>query len=157
MQTSKNAIAKNLREILLDKSISPTGLARAVGLDLGTTKRLCSGFTQSPHLETLMLIAAHLNVPIHQIIGMAPLKLNRPYGNLNSLLVERKISKFKLARGISVNVSVIYRLCGGETVNPKVKTLVKIAEFLNVPFEQVMFATSSHEKILRKSADGRRP
>ena len=57
---------------------------------------------------------------------------------LNRLIKKNNLSESKLAKIIKVPKSTINRLTSGKTANPRVSTLIEIADYFNISLDQLM-------------------
>lgn len=58
--------------------------------------------------------------------------------NIRKLMSKHKISTSQLARKTGVNQPVIHRIMSGETVNPKIASLMPIAQFFGLKVDQLL-------------------
>lgn len=66
-------------------------------------------------------------------------EVNFPIGKIiRQLMVHAKMSEADLSRGVSLPQTTINRLLTGQTTDPRVSTLVAIAQFFEISLEQIL-------------------
>lgn len=78
MTTTTLTLSEVLTHLLFAKRISPTELARLVGLSQPTIQRMVTGTTTNPHRVALQRVADFFQVSIEQLKGLGPISWLEP-------------------------------------------------------------------------------
>lgn len=65
--------------------------------------------------------------------------------NLKRILKEKGITAYKISKDLNINESLIYQILRGDVKNPRVLTLKKIADYLEVTVDELI-KEDKHEK-----------
>lgn len=67
-QNKVRSIAKNLKNLMVDRGVTETEIARALNTSVMTIRRIISGETEDPRISTLKLITDYFKVSIDSLI-----------------------------------------------------------------------------------------
>jgi SOS-response transcriptional repressor LexA len=70
-------VSKVLTQLMKENNLSSAELARLTDVVQPVIYRMASGETDNPKIATLIPLAKHFNLTIDQLIGLAPLSLNK--------------------------------------------------------------------------------
>lgn len=62
--------------------------------------------------------------------------------NLKKILEGKNITAYKISKDLNINESLIYQILRGEVKNPRVSTLKKIADYLEVTVDELIGGTN---------------
>lgn len=65
--------------------------------------------------------------------------------NLKLILEEKGVTAYKISMDLNINESLIYKILRGEVRNPRILTLKKIADYLEVTVDELIKEVDQHE------------
>ncbi|WP_024622207.1 helix-turn-helix domain-containing protein [Metaclostridioides mangenotii] len=69
---------------------------------------------------------------------------------LKRILKEKGVTAYKISKDLNINESLIYQILRGEVKNPRVLTLKKIADYLEVSVDELVCDIDAYKKNIRK-------
>lgn len=58
--------------------------------------------------------------------------------NLKRFLEEKGVTAYKISKDLNINESLIYQILRGEVKNPRILTLKRIADYLDVTVDELI-------------------
>lgn len=58
--------------------------------------------------------------------------------NLTKIMTEKNIGVHDISRGTDIHHSSLYRILNGENKNPRIKTIIMLADYLEVTIDQLV-------------------
>jgi putative transcriptional regulator len=62
----------------------------------------------------------------------------RPSENIQNILKEKGINAYKMSKDIEISHSNLYDILNGKNDNPRIRTIKKIADYLNVTVDELL-------------------
>jgi len=133
-------IQSNLEELMKKNSLTVADLAKKVGMDYKQISNYTNG-VYFPNLASAIRIADFFNCSLDYLCDLSseetPKKYNKPdylfYPRYKTLLEDRQITHYKLAKNTGINVNNLRLWKAGKI--PKLSTLLIIADYIGTSID----------------------
>lgn len=135
--------AERLKELMIEKGLTPKALGEAVGIDRTTVTRYLNG-SRIPSVDTFILIADYFKCTADFLLGYEEISSNKKFVSrppfkeqLKVILAYTDTNKYQLCKRTKIAESAIYDWQRGDN-EPSLSNIVQIARKLNLSVDFVI-------------------